>query len=128
MSTHVPAPSELVITADLIRNTPVPTEEDILRAHGKLPPKEIPLTKFIHVSPGTIKDNYTAIKEGRPDDVQPAIVVGFAGQKVHAFKVDILGPCRILQNDVRQLVDGARVWIETEAEIDIFTTRQDKSA
>lgn len=125
MDVKVPAPRELVITADVIRNTPVPTEEDILRAHGKLPPKEVPLTKVIHVSPGTIRDNYTAMQEGRPHDIKPAIVVAFGKEKIHAYRVDILGPSRILQNDLNSLQNGARVWIETEAEVDLHTTRQD---
>lgn len=92
-----------------------------------MPPEvssEKPLTKVIHVSPSTIRDNYTAMQEGRPQDVKPAIVIWFADQKVNAYHVDVLGPSRIVQNE-QGLKNGARVWIETEAEIDIFTTRHD---
>ena len=120
MSAQVPVPVELTVHHKLFEIT----AENIREAAA---PKEIPLTKVIHVSPSTIRDNFTAIQEGRPNDIKPAIVVGFAEQKLLAFRVDILGPCRILQNDVRQLVDGARVWIETEAEVDIFTTRQESA-
>ena len=119
MPSDFPAPSEITlpvhhklfeITAETIRDS--------------APPKEIPLTKYIHVSPNTIRDNWTAEQEGRPQDIKPAIVVGFADQKINAYHVDILGPSRMIQNQ-KGLANGARVWIETEAEIDIFTTRKD---
>jgi len=109
------------ITADIIRDTPVPTQDDILRAHGRLPPKQIPLTKYIHVSPGTIRDNYTAEQEGRVNDIKPAIVVAVADKEILAYHVEILGPCRLIQRQ-QGLPNGARVWIETEAEVDIFIT------
>lgn len=115
MDVKVPKPRELVITADLLRQAaPAPPA-----------PERDPLTKVIHVSPGTIRENYTAIQEGRPHDVKPAVVVKFGSETIHAFRVDILGPSRILQNDTNGLQNGARVWIETEAEIDLHTTRQD---
>lgn len=81
------------------------------------------VTKVIHVSPGTIKSNYDAIKAGKLDDVRPAIVVEVGGQKIHAYRIAIQGPCTILQNDEHISASGARVWIETEADLELETTR-----
>lgn len=78
------------------------------------------VTKQIKVSPSIIQENYRRIESGHPELCRPAIVILLPGQKpIEAYRVDILGPSRIVQNDETPHPTGARVWIETEAEIEL---------
>ena len=61
------------------------------------------------------------------ESYQPAIVVGvFSGDRLvsefTARRIEIQGPCRVMQDDhklgfIDSTNHGARVWIETEAEV-----------
>ena len=79
-------------------------------------------TKVIRVNPSVIHSNYLAMEQGRPQDCKPAIVVELPGRTISAYRVEVLGPSVVVQNDVKLSVSGARVWIETQAEIEIHLT------
>jgi hypothetical protein len=69
---------------------------------------------YVHVDPELLAD-----PEGRP------ICVWFvrSGQVVRASSVTIRGPSRVVHDPGRGIVDpegrGARVWVETDAELDV---------
>jgi hypothetical protein len=67
---------------------------------------------IIHVNRQKIAQN---LKYGRND---PAIIVrNYKGSK-NAHNVEVLGPSRIIHSE-KPLSCGARVWIETQAEVKI---------
>ena len=79
-------------------------------------------TKIIKVSTKAIGINAQKTDRGETSGFDPAISIQHDNwpngvRYEYAHEVEILGPCRILQNDLRPEISGARVWIETEAEI-----------
>lgn len=83
------------------------------------------VVKYIKVNTKTIAANARLKLEGRVDALQPAIEVvssdafGVPARKQTGYEVEILGPCRVIQNDQHETF-GARVWIETESEVRIL--------
>lgn len=66
--------------------------------------------KRIHVDQRRIRAN------AKDDTALPPITVQAAGGPYKATKVEILGPSAVVY-DGRQLSCGARLWIETRAEV-----------
>lgn len=66
---------------------------------------------IIHINQHVIKSN---LKEGRSD---PVITVKTYKENRYAHEVEILGPSRVVYSPDKPLSCGARVWIETQAEV-----------
>lgn len=69
------------------------------------------MKKLIHVNMHVIRSNQ---KYGLND---PVITVKTYKDNTYAHEVDILGPSRVVYSPDKPLPCGARVWIETEAEV-----------
>ena len=69
--------------------------------------------KIIHVSQVNIKHNT------KNRGCRPAIVIRDGSRKFLAHSVDIKGPSKIVYRPYNPLPCGARLWIETDAELDI---------
>lgn len=67
----------------------------------------------IHVNQHRIRHN---LKEGSQD---PVLTVKTYNSNLYAHEVDIRGPSKIVYSPDKPLSCGARVWIETEARVDI---------
>ena len=72
------------------------------------------MKSIIHVNQQVIARNR---KTGSNDP--PLIVRTYKGAR-QAHTVDILGPSRIVNRPHKPLKCGARVWIETDAQVDSF--------
>lgn len=66
---------------------------------------------IIHVNQHVIKAN---AKNGTNN---PVLTVKTYKSNVYAHEVEILGPSRVVYSPDKPLSCGARVWIETEAEV-----------
>lgn len=66
---------------------------------------------IIHVNQSVIKAN-----ERRGDNA-PVLTVKTYKSNTYAFEVEILGPSRIVYSPDKPLSCGARVWVETHAEV-----------
>jgi hypothetical protein len=71
------------------------------------------MKKIIHVNQHRIRHN---LKEGSQD---PVLTVKTYNSNLYAHEVDIRGPSKIVYSPDKPLPCGARVWIETEARVDI---------
>ena len=69
--------------------------------------------KNIHVNQHVIRANK---KHGKND---PVITIKEGRKNTHCHEVEILGPSKIIYSPDKPLSCGARVWIETEAEVQI---------
>ena len=69
------------------------------------------MKSIIHVNQHVIRANY---KQGW--DLPPLIVRTYKGAK-KAHEVEILGPSKVVHRPRDPLPCGARVWIETQAEV-----------
>jgi hypothetical protein len=79
-----------------------------------LVPLEVVMTKKrIHVNQHIIKRN---AKQGTNE---PVITVKEGKTNTYAHAVNILGPSRVVYSPNKPLSCGAKVWIETEAEVEI---------
>lgn len=86
--------------------------------------------KLIRVSPSQLQKNAEYVAAGESHKCKPAIVVEtIKPSGIHhtqyAWDVQILGPSRVVQNEENPLSSGTRVWVETEAEILLVTSRGD---
>jgi hypothetical protein len=91
-------------------------------------PGDVGVTKIIKVAVETIQRNFRLCAEGRHAECSPAVVVRVpqpegGHQIITAYSVNIKGPSRVIQNDIKPDLTGARVWIETEAEVECITER-----
>jgi len=68
---------------------------------------------IIHVNQHRIRRN---LKQGSKD---PVITVKTYNSNLYAHEVDIRGPSRIVYSPDKPLSCGARVWIETESQVEI---------
>lgn len=68
---------------------------------------------IIHVNQHRIRHN---LKEGSQD---PVLTVKTYNSNLYAHEVDIRGPSKIVYSPDKPLSCGARVWIETDARVDI---------
>lgn len=65
----------------------------------------------VHVNQHVIKAN---AKHDRRD---PVLTVKTYNSNTYAHEVEIKGPCKIIYSPDKPLSCGAKVWIETEAEV-----------
>ena len=72
------------------------------------------MKKRIHVNQHKIKANK---KHGTKD---PVITVKTYKSNTYCFEVDIKGPCKDIYSHDKPLSCGARVWIETESEVECY--------
>jgi hypothetical protein len=69
---------------------------------------------IIHVNQHAIRRNIQAeVKE-------PVLTVKTYKSNVYAHEVDIKGPSRLVYSPDKALSCGARVWLETESEVEII--------
>lgn len=66
---------------------------------------------IIHVNQHVIRRN------AKTGERCPVLTVKRGASNVYAHAVEVLGPCRIVYSPDRPLSCGARVWIETTAEV-----------
>lgn len=60
-----------------------------------------------------------ALRAYRKDgEVRPPITVKTYKSNIRAISVDIKGPCKVIFSPDKPLPCGAKVWIETEAEVE----------
>lgn len=69
------------------------------------------MKKIIHVNQHVIRSNF---KNGTND---PVLTVKTYKSNDYAYEVEINGPCKIVYRPYDPLSCGARVWIETKAEV-----------
>jgi hypothetical protein len=69
------------------------------------------MKKIIHVNQHVIRAN---AKNGTND---PVLTVKTYKSNDYAYEVEINGPCKIVYRPETPLSCGARVWIETQAEV-----------
>jgi len=70
------------------------------------------MKKIIHINQHVIKKN------GKTGERNPVITVKTYKSNDYAHEVFIDGPCKIVYNPDKPLSCGAKVWIETEADIE----------
>jgi len=71
------------------------------------------MKKKIHVNQHTIKRN------AKTGEREPVITVKTYKSNDYAHEVEILGPSRVVYRPDKPLPCGAKVWIETDAEVKI---------
>jgi hypothetical protein len=77
--------------------------------------------KYIHVNQGNIKGNLKTIRTGREQELQPVITIKEGKNNTYCNAVAILGPSKVVYGHDKTLLScGARVVIETEAELEII--------
>ena len=77
--------------------------------------------KYIHVNQRNIKGNIKTIRTGREQELQPVITIKEGKNNTYCNAVAILGPSRVVYGHDKTLLPcGARVVIETEAELEII--------
>lgn len=69
---------------------------------------------IIHVNQHVIKRN------SKTDEREPTLTVKQGRKNTYAHEVAILGPSRIVYSPDKPLSCGAKVWIETESEIEFI--------
>ena len=79
------------------------------------------MIKYIHVNQGIIKGNLKTRRTGRDQDLQPVITIKEGKTNTYCNAVAILGPSKVIYgHDKTLLACGARVVIETDAEVEII--------
>lgn len=71
--------------------------------------------RIIHVYQQRIRQN---IKR-EPAEMEPPIIVREGRKRDYGFEVDIKGPCRIVYSPTQPLDCGARLWIETDSDVEV---------
>lgn len=69
---------------------------------------------IVHVNQHAIRRNIGA------ENPEPVLTVKTYKSNQYAHEVEILGPSRIVYRPHKPLSCGARVWIETEAEVRLY--------
>mgnify|MGYP003341601101 FL=1 len=69
---------------------------------------------IIHVNQHVIKRN------GKTGDREPTLTVKQGRKNTYAHEVVINGPSRVVYSPDKPLNCGAKVWIETEAKVDLI--------
>ena len=72
------------------------------------------MTKIIHINRNIIQQNN---KHGRSE---PVCRVEEKGKIVYCMEVDIKGPSRMVYRPEKPRPCGAKLWIETDAEVDLI--------
>lgn len=73
------------------------------------------LQKIVHINMHVIKRNH------KEDEREPVITVKTYKSNDYGHEVVIDGPCRVVYRPDKPLSCGARVWIVTEAEVEVIT-------
>lgn len=68
----------------------------------------------IHVNQHRIRAN---AKHGTDD---PVLTIKSGRSNTYAHAIEVAGPCRVVYSPEQPLSCGARVWIETEAEVAVI--------
>ena len=77
--------------------------------------------KYIHVNQGNIKGNLKTQRTGRDQELKPVITIKEGKTNVYCNAVAILGPSKVIYGHDKTLLScGARVVIETDAELEIL--------
>ena len=69
------------------------------------------MKKYIHINQHKIKSNHKHNKR------EPVITVKTYNSNTYGHQVHILGECKVVYSPDKPLSCGAKVWIETEAEV-----------
>ena len=69
------------------------------------------MKKYIHINQHVIKSNHKNNKR------EPVITVKTYKSNTYGHQVHILGECKVVYSPDKPLSCGAKVWIETEAEV-----------
>jgi hypothetical protein len=72
--------------------------------------------KILHVHQQRIRANIKA----EPADRLPPIILIEGKARRYAHSVEIHGPCRLVYSPDKPLSCGARLWISTDAEVEII--------
>lgn len=80
------------------------------------------MKKRIHVNMHNIRDNR---KDGGN---RPVITVKTYKSNTYGHEVEIKGPARVVYSPCRPLSCGARVWIETDADVEITDLSKPKKS
>tara|TARA_B100001996_G_scaffold163109_1_gene124382 strand:- start:529 stop:771 length:243 start_codon:yes stop_codon:yes gene_type:complete len=79
------------------------------------------MSKYIHVNQGNIKGNLKTQRTGRDQELKPVITIKEGKTNVYCNAVAILGPSKVIYGHDKTLLScGARVVIETDAELEIL--------
>ena len=77
--------------------------------------------KYIHVNQGNIRGNLKTKRTGRDQELKPVITIKEGKNNVYCNAVAILGPSKVIYgHDEPLLACGARVVIETDAEVEVI--------
>ena len=69
------------------------------------------MKKYIHINQHKIKSNHKNNKR------EPVITVKTYNSNTYGHQVHILGECKVVYSPDKPLSCGAKVWIETDAEV-----------
>ena len=69
------------------------------------------MKKYIHINQHVIKSNHKHNKR------EPVITVKTYNSNTYGHQVHILGECKVVYSPDKPLSCGAKVWIETDAEV-----------
>ena len=72
------------------------------------------MLKRIHVNQHNIKHNAK-----HPDDIRPPITVKTYNENIKGFEAYIMGNSQIVYSPDKPLSCGAKLWIETDAAVDV---------
>ena len=73
------------------------------------------MLKRIHVNQHNIKAN------SKDNENRPTITIKTYKENIYAHEVEILGPSKVIYSPDKPLSCGAKVWIETNADVNIVT-------
>ncbi|MGB5971338.1 MAG: hypothetical protein WA865_07680 [Spirulinaceae cyanobacterium] len=78
--------------------------------------------KIIHVNGGAISRNK---KKTKLEELEAVISVKHNQANHYGHEVDIYGPCRLTYSYDKAKYGGARLWIETYAEVEVFNFKRE---
>jgi hypothetical protein len=76
------------------------------------------MKKRIHINQHVIKRN------SKTGEREPVITVKTYKDNNYGHEVEINGPCRVIYNPDNPLSCGAKVWIETDSDVDIIVNEE----
>ena len=74
------------------------------------------IIKRIHVNQHTIRHNAKF-----PDESQPVFTCKTSKENIKGYAVHVYGPSVVVYSPDNPLACGAKVWIQTTAEVDVLT-------
>ena len=72
------------------------------------------MKKFIHINQHKIRRN------SKTGEREPVITTKTYKSNTYCYEVEIKGPCKVIYSPDKPLSCGARVWIETEGEVECY--------